>query len=112
MTPSHFGLASGDVIWSYTTSASPPTVGGGILGCIRVVAAGDTVTTIGLLVERDVGDGDTLELLEPLLDFRRVGSWGETPVGGPCTGSQVDWKKGSMRRRKPREAVEAVNERN
>ena len=73
MTPGHFGLASGDVIWSYTTPASPPAVGGGILSCIRVVPAGDTVATIGLLVERDVGDGDTLELLEPLLDFSRVG---------------------------------------
>ena len=94
MTPGHFGLASGDVIWSYTTPASPPAVGGGILSCIRVVPAGDTVATIGLLVERDVGDGDTLELLEPLLYFSRVGGWGEIPVGGPCGGSQADWKKG------------------
>ena len=98
MTPSHFGLASRYVILSYTTSASPPTVGGGILDSVRVVPAGDTVATIGLLVERDVGDSDTLELLEPFLDLRRVGGGGEIPVGGPCGGSQADWMKWSMRR--------------
>ena len=102
MTPSHFGLASGDVIVSYATSAGPPAVfvGSSILDCVRVVGADDTVATIDFLVERDVGDGDTLELLEPLLDFSRVGGWGEIPVGGPFGGSRADWTKGSVKRRK------------
>ena len=102
MTPSHFGLASGDVIVSYATSAGPPAVfvGGGILDCVRVVSADDTVATIDFLVKRDVGDGDTLNLLEPLLYFSRVDGWGESPVGGPFSGSRADWMKGSVRRRK------------
>ena len=96
MTPGQFVFASGDVIISYATSAGPPAVfvGAGILDCVRVVAADDTVATIGFLVERDVGDGDTLDLLEPLLDFSRVDWWGESPVGGPFCCSQADWKKG------------------
>lgn len=85
MTPRHFVFARGDVIISYATSAGPPAVlvGAGILDSVRVVWADDTIATIGFLVERDVGDGDTLDLLEPLLDFGRVGWWGEGPVGGP-----------------------------
>ena len=96
MTPSHFGLASGDVIFSYAASAGPPAVfvGAGILDSVRVVPADDTVATIDFLVESDVGDADTLNLLEPLLDFRRVGGWGESPVGGPFGGSRADWMKG------------------
>jgi hypothetical protein len=71
MTPCHFFLASGDVVFSYATSARPPTVfvGASILDCIRIVSAGDTVATIDFLVESDVRDGDTVDLLEPLLDF-------------------------------------------
>ncbi len=101
MTPRQFVLASGDVIISYATPASPPAVfvGAGILDSVRVVATDDTVATIRFLVERDVGDGDTLDLLEPLLDFSRVGWWGESPVSGPFCGSQADWEEGSVRRR-------------
>jgi len=71
MTPCVFFLASGDVVVSHATAASPPTVfvGTGILDSLRVVAANDTVATIDLLVERDVRDGDTFNLLEPPLDL-------------------------------------------
>ena len=102
MTPRQFVFASGDVISSYATSASPPAVfvGAGILDCVRVVGADDTVATISFLVDGDVGDGETLDLLEPPLDFIRVDRWGESPVGGPFCGVKADWKKGSVRRRK------------
>jgi hypothetical protein len=95
MTPRHFVLASGDVVVSYAAPASPPAVlvGAGILDCVGIVGADDTVATINLLVERDVGDGDTLKLLEPPLDFSRVDRWWEIPVHWPFRGSRADWKE-------------------
>jgi hypothetical protein len=84
VTPRHFVLASGDVVVSYAAPASPPAV---------LVGADDTVATINLLVERDVGDGDTLKLLEPPLNFSRVDRWWEIPVHWPFRGSRADWKE-------------------
>lgn len=94
MAPCIFVLASGDVIVSYATATSPPAVptGTSILDTLRVVGADDTVATVDLLVESDIGYSDTVEFLEPLLDFGRVDRWGDSPVGGPLGSSQADWK--------------------
>ena len=94
MAPCIFVLASGDVVVSYATAASPPAVptGASNLDCIRVIGADDTVATGDLLVAWDIRDGDTVELLEPLLDFGRVDRWGDGPVGGPLACSHANWK--------------------
>jgi len=88
MTPSQFVFASGDIVVSYAATAGPPAVfiSAGVLDCVGVVAADDTIATIDLLVERDVGDLNTLELLEPFFDFTGVGRWGEIPIARPSSG--------------------------
>jgi len=52
MTPGHFVLASGDIVVPYTASTSPPAVfvGAGILDCVEVIGADDTIATIDLLI--------------------------------------------------------------
>lgn len=98
MTPGHFIFASGHVVFSYAATTGPPAVFilAGVLDSIWVVGTDDTVAPIDLLVERDVGDCVTVELLEPLLDLFRVDWWGEIPTGWPRTGGQGDWGKGQV----------------
>ena len=85
MTPCRLVFASRDVTVSHAGAAGPPAVviRAGVLFCVWVVFTGDTIATIGFLVDGDVGDVGTLKHLEPLLDFIGVDRWGSSPIGRP-----------------------------
>ena len=94
MTPCQLVFARRDVTVSRAAAAGPPTfaIRVGVLDCVWVVLTGDTVATSGFLVDKDVGDVGTLELLEPLLDLIGVDGWGESRIGRPGGGVYSDWK--------------------